>query len=70
MTKQWANTERVELGTFRGPQGSDRWRWWWLSLGLLINRHCAEAHDDSLVSEHLDHVWNTQRHALPFPLED
>ncbi len=67
--KRWVETERVELDSMRdvhGPRGSDQWRWWWLSLGLLINRHCAEAHDNDVVSDHLDQVWTTQRHMLPF----
>ena len=70
MTRKWITTERVELvDGLRGPHGSDQWRWHWLSLGLLINRHCAEAHDDSVVSDHLDYVWNSQQQLLPFHLE-
>ena len=72
MTKRWANEQRVELDPLRdvhGPRGSDQWRWYWLSLGLLINRHCPDAIPDSVVSEHLDHVWNTQRHMLPFDVD-
>ena len=70
MKKRWANTKRVEIDNpmrdIRGPRGSDQWKFWHLSLGLLINRHVAEAIPDSVVSEHLDHVWNSQKHLLPF----
>jgi hypothetical protein len=72
VTKRRANAERVELDPMRdvrGPRGSDQWKWWWSSIGLLTNRHCAEAHDNDVVSGHLDHVWNTQRHLLPFYVE-
>jgi len=40
--------------------------WRWLSLGLLVNRHCAEFIDDEIIAEHLRHVWATQRDQLPF----
>ncbi len=45
-------------------------QWHWLSLGLLINRHCAEFIDDEDVREHLKKVWTEQRHLMPFGTED
>jgi len=71
MTKKWINETRVEMPeNFRGQPTSDRYLWWYLSLGLLINRHIPDCIPDDVASEHLDRVWREQRHMLPFPLED
>jgi len=66
---KWTPQRTVQCGVSLRRHDTDLYRWWWLSLGLLINRHCADMHDDETVSRHLDHVWNTQRHLMPFQIE-
>lgn len=71
MRKKWKTERSVKVGDplleFHGPRDSDQWRWWWLSLGLQINRHVAEYHDAETVSQHLDRVWNDpEKYPLPF----
>jgi hypothetical protein len=53
----------------RGRYGSDSWRWHWLTLSLLTNRHVGEHVEDSEVSRHLAKVWKEQRHLIPFDVE-
>ena len=68
----WGNEQVVNLDPMRpvrGRYGSDSWRWWWLSLSLLTNRHVGEHVEDSEVSRHLAKVWNEQRHLIPFDVE-
>lgn len=67
--QKWTNEQCVTLdamSSVRGPKGSDQWVFHWLALGLLINRHVPSFVDDDTVSEHLHHVWDTQRNDLPF----
>jgi hypothetical protein len=71
MKQRWVVQRRVEVGDplrdVRGPRDSDTWRWWWLSLGLVVNRHCADFQSDESVSEALDRVWNDPvNYPLPF----
>jgi hypothetical protein len=58
------------LGDSRQVAGrlTDEKIWRELSLGLLINRHCAECIDDDEVSRELRRVWKEQRHLLPWSL--
>ena len=69
---EWTNERHVELDPMRPVRGrhhSDSWVWHWLSLGLLVNRHVPEFIDDSVISEHLHHVWDTQCNDIPFLVE-
>jgi hypothetical protein len=47
---------------------TDEHIWQELSLGLVINRHCAEFFDDDLVSRELRRIWAT--HWLPWEISD
>jgi hypothetical protein len=70
MAKKWTNDRVVQIvepiDELRGPRGSDQWLFWWMSLGLLINRHVPDCIPDEVVSQHLDHVFRTQEHLMPF----
>lgn len=60
----WSNTYNASLsGASFELDDFERWRI--LSLYLLINRHCPDCFDDDEVSQHLRHVWTTQKHLLP-----
>jgi len=68
----WTSEHVVKLDKMRdvrGRYGSDSWRWHWLTLALLTNRHVGEHVEDSEVSRHLAKVWKEQRHLIPFDVE-
>jgi hypothetical protein len=68
----WIERERVNLDPMRpvrGRCGSDSWRWHWLTLALLTNRHVPDCMPDEVVSKHLAKVWKEQRHLIPFDME-
>lgn len=59
--RRWSNSEAHEIGPV-----SDELIWQEYSLGLLINRHCAEFWDDEIVSQELRYVRRTQK--LPWEI--
>ena len=51
--KQWTEGPMIDVPR---PLGGDEKLWWVHSLGLTINRHCAECWTDDEVSQELNRM--------------